>query len=245
MQELTATKTLKVMTIGEAQREQYRSVAARIQQEGPAIIKGIKTKEGADKAAAWRVDVREFIRSIEAGPLGMASADLLRLKREIDAEMDLYIDPCKKLSNEAKAKGDRWVLEEEQRVKLLNAKLNAKAEEKAVKKQEQVVQTLMDLGKHKAAKTVLRQPLVYAPVVVEMPKVNNTIMKTIYAVTIEDMGELLAYIAERPQYHDWIDQDVLLGKLKAQAVQLAGNMQDFPGIKCTQSKTSALVGGPK
>ncbi len=218
MQELTAVETLKVMTIDQAQREHYLAAAARIAKEGPRIIAGIKDEQGAKRAVAWRLEVREFIRSVEAGALGLASAELHRRKKEIDAEMDAYIEPCKKLFNEAKGRTDRAIADFDQAI---------------------------DLGKHKAAKAVMRAPLVFTPPTVEMPKIPNAVWKKTYMVTIEDMGELLAYIAANPKYHEWIKQEVLVAKLEDQAAKLAGNMGEFPGIKCFQGKSSAVVGGPK
>ncbi len=244
-QELIEATELKVMTVDEAQREHYKQTLAVLVKEGPAILAGIKNKDGVDRAAAWRVKLRDFIRSVETGGLGLASQWLHRRKKEIDAEIDLYIDPCEKLFKEAKVRMDKWYLDETQRVRLAQAKATAKAVAQAETQQQQKVQTLMDLGKPKAAMIAAQRPLAVAPPTIEMPKIKNAVWKKKYIVQIEDLGALLKCIARAPKYHPWIDEETLVSRLEAQAHQLDGNMKEFDGIRCYETTNSASVGGPK
>jgi len=245
--EVTPTTQLRVMTVTEAQREHYKKTLAKLEREGPKIIAGIKNEEGAQKASAWRVEVRDFIRSVESGMLGEASKKLLALKREVDAEINSYVNPCEKLFKDAKTKMDRWYLDESNRIKLLQEKQATKDIQKAEEKKEKTIQTLMDLGKEKEAKSVARKPLAFVPKTIAMPKIENAAWKMDYRVEIEDLGALLKHIAAHPEYHEWIDIDDLRAKLKGYAAKLNGNMAEFAkhGVQCYATPSSVTVGGPK
>lgn len=246
-QELIESTELKVMTVDEAQRAHYKQTLAAIDKEGPAILAGIKNKAGVDRASAWRLRLRDFIKSVESGSLGIASAWLHRRKKEIDAEINFYVDPCEKMFKEAKVKMDRWYLEESERVRIANEKAMAKDVAKAEVKQQQKVQTLMDLGKPKAAMIAAQKPLAVVPTMLAMPKIKNAAWSKDYFIQINDMGALLAHIAKNPKYHDMIDKETLVSKLKALATTLDGNMAEFAkhGVQCFVTPTSATVGGRK
>lgn len=244
-QDLITTSELRVMTVDQAQREHYAQMVAKFKAEGPKIIAGIKNEEGVNRAAAWRIELRDFIRQVNEGAFGMASAALHRRKKEIDAEIDLYVDPVDKLFKEAKAKMERWNLQEVERVRALQATATKKAMAKAEETQQIKVQSLFDLGKPKAAMVAAQRPLIVAPPTVAMPKIPNAIWKKKYIVQIDDLGALLAYIAKNPEYHKMIDQDALTTKLESIAVDLDGNMTKFKGIQCLQTVNSIVVGGPK
>ncbi len=236
---------LKIMTVDEAQREHYKTELAEIQNESKAILAGIKTKEGVDRASAWRLKLRNFIKSIEIGALGIASEMLYRRKKEIDAEIDAYIEPCEKLFKEAKTKMDRWYLDEADKVRITNEKAHAKEIAKAEEKQQQQIQTLMDLGKPKAAMIAAQKPLLVVPPTVQMPEIKNAIWKKKYFVKITDVGEVLKHIAKNPKYHEMIDQEKLVTKLESLAAKMGGNLQEFKGLECFQSPNSVTVGGAK
>lgn len=244
-QDLIEATQLRVMTVDEAQREHYKQELAAIQSEGPKVLAAIKNKEGVERAAAWRVRVRDFIRSVESGALGIASAMLHKRKKEIDAEINSYIDPCDRLAKDAKVRMDRWYTEEADRVRLAQIKAAAKATEKAELKQTQTVQVLMDLGKPKAAMAAAAKPLNVAPPTIEMPKIKNAIWKKQYKIQIEDLGSVLKYIAKHPEFHSVIDQKTLVSNLESLAAELDGNMQKFDGVKCLVTPNSVAVGGPK
>ena len=244
-QELIETSELKSITVDEAQRAHYRQTLARIEQEAPKIIAGVKNKAGADKEAAWRLEVRTFIRSIEDGSLGVAKAFLHRRKKEIEAEINSYVDPCENLIRKSKAVTDAWYAEELRRAREREAKLKEKTVAKAEEHRDQKVQTLMDLGKTQAAMVAAQKPLVVSPPPVVMPKIKNAVWKTEYSVEIVDLGALLKYIAGKPAYYGLIDVKTLTASLKGLAAQLQGNMQEFKGVECTVKPSSVIVGGPK
>ncbi len=244
-QELIAAKEMQAITIDEARRAWYNDQLAKFKNEGPKILAGIKNEEGVTKASAWRVEIREFIRTVEAGALGTASAWLHKRKKEIDADINSYIDPCDKLFKEAKVKMDRWYLDEAERVRIANEKAKAKVVAKAEEKQAQQVQTLMDLGKPKQAMVAAQKPLPVHLPKIPMPDIKHAVWKKKYIVQIDDLSTLLAYIAKKPQYHKLIDQEKLIGRLEGLAVDLAGNMAEFKGARCFETPTSVSVGGPK
>lgn len=241
MQTLTEPTDMKKLALAEKERSLYQMHAKTIEDEGKRVIASIKDAKSCEAAIAWRLEQRKYIESVEEGPLGEILALRKGMLAEITTEIKGYIDPCKEWMKKVKEKTDTWYAAEEARVRLEQMKASAKEEVKAVKKQEKTVQTLLDLGKHKQAKAVMRAPLVFTPPVVEMPKIKGAVWKKNYMVSIEDIGELLTYIAANPKYHNWIKQDLLIAKLEDEAVKLAGNMGEFPGIKCFQGKTSAVV----
>jgi hypothetical protein len=244
-QEIIEAQELKVMTVGEAQREQYQTTVAKFKAEAPKILANIKSEEGCNKAAAWRIQIREFTKSVETGVLGVAQAFLNKHKKAVDAEIRSYVDPCDALFKEAKAKMDRWYLDESQRIQALHDKAKTKAIDKAEVKQQQVVQTLMDLGKPKQAMIAASRPLAVALPTTTMPKIKGAIWKKKFVVQINDIGVLLAYIAKNPKYHRLIDQEVLQSRLETLALSLDGNMNEFKGIQCSQTPDSAVGGGPR
>lgn len=249
-QELIEQAEMKILTVDEAQREWYKGQLAKIEKEGPKIIAGIKNKEGAEKATAWRVEVRNFIKSVEEGALGIASSWLNKRKKEIDGEINGYTDPCDKLAKEAKAKTDKWYTAEAQRVKELNDRLQTKAIDKAEEKKEQKVQTLMDLGKHQAAMIEAKRPLQAIIPKIEMPKIKGAngelaVFKKSYVVQIDDLGEVLKHIAKHPAYYALIPTEILRGRLELLAKDLNGNMAEFKGLRCFETVNSDVRGGIK
>lgn len=244
-QGLIEVKEMQAITIDEARRAWYKDQLAKFQREGPKILAAIKNEEGAQKAATWRVEVREFIKAVEDGALGEASSWLHKRKKEIDAEIDLYTVPAKKMFGEAKGKMDRWYADEAERNRIANEKLKAKDIAKAEEKQAQQVQTLMDLGKPKQAMIAAQRPLAATPRTVEMPKIKGAVWKKKYVIQIDDLSALLTTLAKKPQYHRMIDQEVLRSRLEGLAADLAGNMAEFKGIRCFETATSAVIGGPK
>lgn len=240
---------VKDLSIDEKQRELFKIHAATIEQEAKDIIAAIKpgpkSKEAVERAMAWRVDQRRYMDSVEASPL-FALKEYYRKKCEgLRQEIKGYIDPCEKWMPQVKAKADAWYLEEEQRVKMEQAKAAAKTLEKAENKQQQQIQTFMDLGKPKAAEAIARRPLAYTPPIIQMPKIKHAIWKKKYVVQIDDLGALLAYIAKHPEYHGMIDAPALTSKLEGIAIDLDGNMQQFKGVRCFVTANSAAIGGPK
>ncbi len=245
MQQTMELEKVKDLAIDEKQRELFKIHAATIEQEAKEIIAGIKNKEGVERAAAWRVKQRDYVQSVEDSPLALARSYYHKKHAELNDEIKRYTQPCKDWIIKVKARMEQWYLDEEHRVKMAQAKATAKALEKAEVKQQQTIQTFMDLGKPKAAEAVARRPLAYTPPTIQMPKIKNAIWKKKYVVQIDDLGALLAFIAKRPEYHGMIDAAALTGKLEGIAIDLDGNMERFKGVRCFVTPNSSAIGGPK
>ena len=249
MQDTMELAEVKSMTIDERQREMFKIHAATIEQEAKEIIADIKpgpkSKEAVERAVAWRIKQNRYIESVEQSPIALAKAYYRKKWDAMNEEINGYINPCKDWMKRVKARMDQWHLDEQQRVRMEDAKAKAKALEKAENKQQQQIQTFMDLGKPKMAETVAKRPLAYTPPTIQMPKIKNAVWKKKYVVQIDDLGALLAYIAKHPEYHGMVEAVALTSKLEGIAVDLDGNMERFKGVRCFVTTNSAAIGGPK
>jgi hypothetical protein len=234
------------MTIDDKERALFRTHAAAIEMDAKALIAGCKTKEGVEKAAAWRVEQRNYMESVDASPIAKLKEYYREKWSDINEEYKGYVEPCKLWMKKVKDAMDAWYLHETERVKLASAKANAKIIAKAEEKQQQKVQVLMDLGKPKQAMAAAQRPLVVAaPPTIAMPKIKHAVWKKKYVVQIDDLGALLKYIGKNQKYHRMIDRETLVSRLESIAVDLDGNMKEFDGVRCFETATSAAIGGPQ
>ncbi len=233
------------MNIDEKQRELFRRSAAQIETQAAKYVESIKaakTVEELNDAVAWCNDKKDMIKNIEEGDLGMARAFWYKKWQDQNDEIKKFVTPLKTWKDKVMALVTAKRAEIKAKLAEIEAKKNAKLLAKAEDKHEQKVQMLIDLGHEKKAMVVAKQPVAFTPVKMEMPKINGAVWKKSYAISIENVGELIVSIAKNPRYHNLIPQDILIGRLEALARTLNGNMGDFKGIKCFETENPALGG---
>lgn len=238
---------MKGLKLDDKMRALYRMNAEQIESQAKqqmTLVKEAKTIEDLNVPVAWSNEKQTFIKQVEEGVLGTVRAIWHKKWFESNAEIKEYVDPAKRWKKEVMDA----VTKKRQQIKLAlaaaEAKKNAKLEEKAIAQREEQAQALIEAGKAKAAKVLLNKPLTFTPVSFPMPKIKGAVWKKNYTVTIEDLAELLIFIAKNKDrtFLGLIEQDVLVSRLEALAVQLDGNMAEFKGIKCFQGENPALGG---
>lgn len=238
---------MKGLKLDDKMRALYKMNAEQIESQAKkqiAIIKDAKTVEDLSAPVAWVAEKKGWVKSIEEGVLGTVRALFHKKWLDSKAEIDQYVDPAKKWNKEVLDAATKKRDQIKAALAAAEAKKNAKLEEKAVALREEAAKVLIEAGKPKAAKVLLNKPLAFTPVSFPMPKIKGAVWKKNYSITIEDLPELLMFIAKNKNrtYIGLIDQNDLIAKLEKLAVDLDGNMGEFPGIKCFQGTTPAVGG---
>lgn len=236
---------MKGLKLDDKMRALYRMNAEQIENQAKkqiALIKEAKTIEDLNAPVAWANEKKTFIKQVEEGVLGTVRAIWHKKWFDSNAEIKEYVDPAKKWGKEVMEAVTKKRADIKAQLAAKEAKLNAKLEEKAIAQREEAAKALVEQGRAKAAKVLLNKPLTYTPVSIPMPKIKDAVWKKTYMVRIDDLGDLLAYIAKNPKYFKLFDQETLVSRLESLAVQLDGNMAEFKGLTCFQGENPALGG---
>ena len=238
---------MKGLKLDDKMRALYRMNAEQIESQAKkqiALIKDAKTVEELNAPIAWVAEKKSFIKQVEDGVLGTVRAIWHKKWFDQNQEIKEYVDPAKKWNKEVLDAATKKREQIKAALAAQEAKKNAKLEEKAKAQREEQAQALIEQGKPKAAKVLLNKPLAFTPVSFPMPKIKGAVWKKNYTVTVDDLPELLMFIAKNKNrtYLALINQTDLIAKLEKLAVDLDGNMGEFPGITCFQGTTPAVGG---
>lgn len=236
---------MKGLKLDDKQRALYRMNAEQLESQAKkqiALIKEAKTIEDLNAPVAWANEKKTFIKQVEEGVLGTVRAIWHKKWFDSNAEIKEFVDPAKKWNKEVMEAVTKKRAKIKEELAAKEARVNEKLEEKAEAKRAEAAKALIEAGKPKAAKILMNKPLAFTPVSFPMPKIKDAVWKKTYMVKIEDLSEILVYLVKNKSYIHLIDQEALISKLEKIAVDLDGNMKEFPGIKCYQGENPALGG---